>query len=180
MMAEPAFTFDGYSAVRLSAADAAELQALHERCSDYFELIEGVPTRPTAAAEDLADLPPGKVLDDKFYFGIRSGDGTLVGALDLLRDYPGPGTWGIGLLMLDPAARGTGLGARIYAAAREWVAAQGGHTILLAVLEQNTPAERFWRRLGFAETARKPFVAATGFASTAIIMTQRIAPAGPA
>ena len=175
-MVEPAFSFDGFSAVRMSSGDIPAIQELHERCGDYFLLAEGCDTRPTSAAEDLADLPPGKDLADKFLFGIRSGAGTLVGVLDLLRDYPDPGVWTIGLLMLDPAARGEGLGTRAYEAAREWVRAQGGHTTSLAVLEQNTPAERFWRRRGFAEIARTPFVAATGRTSGAIVMTQRVAP----
>ncbi|HST60478.1 MAG TPA: GNAT family N-acetyltransferase [Longimicrobium sp.] len=179
-MTEPAFLFDGYAAVRLSSADVAELQALHERCTDYFELIQGAPTEPTSAAEDLVGLPPGKELADKHYFGIHAADGALTGALELLRDWPNPGTWWLGLLMLDPPARGAGLGARIYTAAREWVRAQGGETISLAVLEQNTQAERFWRRLGFAEIERTPFVASTGLTSGAIIMRQRIAPAEPA
>lgn len=173
---DPAFTLDSFTVVRLSSADAGELQGLHERCSGYFEMIEGGPTRPSSAAEDLVDLPPGKAPADKFYFGIRAADGTLVGALDIVRDYPHPGTWILGLLMLDPAVRGAGLGARVYEAARAWVRAQGGHEISIAVLEQNTTAERFWRRRGFRETARVPYAAATGLTSTAIIMTHRTAP----
>jgi GNAT superfamily N-acetyltransferase len=174
-MTEAGFLVDGYAAVRLSAGDVAELQRLHVRCSDYFLLIEGAPTRPTSAKDDMEALPPGKEAADKLLFGIRPEDGGLVGALELVRDYPGPGRWYIGLLMLDPDARGTGLGTRIYAAAREWVRAQGGHELALAVLEQNTAAERFWRRHGFVELTRVPYVASTGFASTAIVMTQRIA-----
>jgi GNAT superfamily N-acetyltransferase len=173
---DPAFAVDSFAAVRLSSGDVGELQVLHERCSGYFEIVEGAPTRPTSAAEDLVDLPPGKAPDDKFYFGIRAADGTLVGALDIVRDYPAPGTWILGLLMLDPAVRGGGLGARVYEAARAWVRAQGGHEISIAVLEQNTAAERFWRRRGFRETARVPYAAATGFTSTAIIMTHPTAP----
>jgi GNAT superfamily N-acetyltransferase len=178
-MTDPGFALDGYAVARLSSGDVAELQALHERCSDYFEMIEGSPTRPTSAKEDMEELPPGKEASDKLLFGIRSDEGRLVGALELVRDYPGPGRWYIGLLMLDPDARGAGLGLRIYEAARAWVLAQGGHEIALAVLQQNTAAEGFWRRRGFGEIARVPFVASTGLASTAIVMTQRIAPAAP-
>jgi GNAT superfamily N-acetyltransferase len=178
-MTESGFAFGGYAAVRLSSRDVAEVQALHERCSDYFELIEGAPTRPNSAKEDMEALPPGKEAADKLLFGIRADDGRLAGALELVRDYPGPGRWYIGLLMLDPDVRGSRLGTRIYEAARGWILAQGGHEIALAVLEQNTRAERFWRRHGFMEIARVPFVAATGLASTAIVMTQHIAPATP-
>lgn len=50
---------DGYDVRRLSAADAGDLQALYERCSDYHEQHEGVPTPPDAAEEELAARPPG-------------------------------------------------------------------------------------------------------------------------
>jgi GNAT superfamily N-acetyltransferase len=164
------FQFDGYEVKRLGSSDEADLQDLHERCSDYYHLIEGGPTRPTSAREDLAELPPGKELADKFYFGIYATDRHLVGALEMARDLPFPGEWWLALLLLDPRMRGRGLGARLLEAVNQWVRRQGGSAISLAVLEQNTRAERFWREHGFIEEKRSPFTAATGLQSRAIIM----------
>jgi GNAT superfamily N-acetyltransferase len=161
---------DGYDVKRLGSSDEADLQDLHQRCTDYYELIEGGPTRPTSAREDLAELPPGKELTDKFYFGVYDSDRKLVAALELARDLPSPGEWWLALLLLDPQARGWGLGARLLHAARQWVSRQGGSAISLAVLEQNTRAERFWRKHGFVEQKRSPFTAATGLESRAIVM----------
>jgi ribosomal protein S18 acetylase RimI-like enzyme len=169
---------DGYAVVRLSSRETADLQDLHERCSDYYLLVEGVPTRPTSAEEDLADTPPGKSLSDKFMFGVYA-DRQMVGVLDLVRDHPAEREWWIGVLLLDPEARGSGLGSRLYGAAREWVRAQGGEAIHLSVLDGNPAAKRFWRRHGFQERYRKRFVAATGHASKAVVMSQRIAPPAP-
>ncbi len=174
-MSEPPFLLHGYTLLRLTSADGARLQDLYERCTDYFRLVEGAPTRKTAAEEDLAEVPPGKSIADKFLFGIHDPDGTLIGALELARDLPTEAVWWIALLMLDPAVRGRGLGSRVFQSAREWVFSCGGREIQLAVLEQNTGAERFWRDLGFQEIRRTDFTAATGLLSRAIVMSHPIA-----
>jgi GNAT superfamily N-acetyltransferase len=161
---------EGYDVERLGPGDEADLQYLHDRCSDYFQLIEGGPTRPTCASEDLAELPPGKDLADKFYLGIYDPDRKLVGALELARDLPSPGEWWLALLLLEPRVRGRGLGARVLDQAKQWVGRQGGSAISLAVLEQNARAERFWTEHGFVEVKRSAFVAATGLESRAMIM----------
>jgi ribosomal protein S18 acetylase RimI-like enzyme len=169
------FALDGFTVRRLSPADAAELQALYERCSDYHELEDGGPTRPTAGAETLAAGPPGTDPADKFSLGVYADGGAMVAFLDVIRDYPEPGEWWIGLLMLDPAARSGGLGGRICEEAARWIAAEGGRALHLDVLEQNPRAERFWRRHGFEEVRRKPFTAATGKESTVIVMRRALA-----
>ena len=81
-------------------------------------------------------------------FGL-SRDGDLIGALDLLRDYPEPDDWYLGLLLIEPRARGAGLGARVFVSLKGWVEAQGGRAIRLAVQDQNQAGARFWIRMGF-------------------------------
>lgn len=163
----------GHRVLRLSLTYAGALQLLYERCSDYHEEHEGTPTRPTAAAEELAALPPGKAPVDKFSLGIYSPDGEMIGYLDLVRDFPFVGEWQIGLLMLDPAVRGAGLGERVCRAAEGWVAEQGGRSISLGVLEHAAGAERFWRRMGFDEVARQPYASETGRKHSRIIFMRR-------
>jgi GNAT superfamily N-acetyltransferase len=124
-MTDPAFRLEGFQLRRLGADDAVEVQRLHERCTDHYELIEGGPTRPASAAEALAELPPGKTYDDKFYFGIHEPGGRLVGALEMARDLPSAGEWWLALLLLEPAARRRGLGARVLDVAKRWVGVQG-------------------------------------------------------
>lgn len=99
----------------------------------------------------------------------------MVGYLDLVRDFPSTGEWHIGLLMLDPQMRSSGLGSRIYEATAAWVASRGGHTIFLGVLEQATRAEQFWRHLGFEEVSRQSYTSETGRTkSRVIIMRHRL------
>jgi ribosomal protein S18 acetylase RimI-like enzyme len=102
-------------------------------------------------------------------------EGSSLGhALELIRDYPGPGDWFVGLLMLDPDVRSSGLGSRLHAALERALADVGGRAIYLAVLEQNAGAERFWRRQGFEERARQHYTSANGHDSRVIVMRRAL------
>ena len=146
-----------FTVLRLEASDAPRLQSLFAACPDYFHLVYGEPAGLATAEEELGGLPPGKSLEDKFFLGLLQPDDALVGVIDLVRDYPTPGTWYLGLLLLHPALRGLGHGQAIHAGIRKWVHAQGGRAIRLGVLEHNVKALAFWERLGYREVARKPF-----------------------
>jgi GNAT superfamily N-acetyltransferase len=159
-----------YRITRLDDGDAALVQDLYERCSDYHELAEGIPTRAGAAEHLLTSLPPEKTQADKHVLGIHAPQGDLVGVLDVIHDYPGRCYWCIGLLMLDPSARAAGLGTRLFRALERAIAAAGGTAIYLGVLEHNARAERFWRSLGFTELRRQPYTSASGHASRVIVM----------
>ncbi len=159
---------------RLTRDDAPALQRLCERCGDYFVMEEGAPARPDAAEHLLTNLPPGKTDADKHVIAIHAQDGEVVGVLDLIRDFPGEGEWWLGLLLLDPGARGAGLGSRILREVERAVAAAGGTVVHLGVLEHNAAGERFWRRHGFTEVRRQPYTSATGHPSRVIVMTHRL------
>jgi GNAT superfamily N-acetyltransferase len=146
----------GLTARRLDEKDTAALQALCEACADYHILLEGRPARPDEAQHQMAELPPGKTLTDKFFFGLFTPRPRLCGALDLLRDYREPGEWYLGLLLLEPEARGRGLGERVVRAAEDWVRAQGAQRMRLACAEQNEGGRRFWERQGYRVEKRFP------------------------
>jgi GNAT superfamily N-acetyltransferase len=63
----------------------------------------------------------------------------------------------LGLLAVDPARQGTGLGRRLVAAAEEYFRAAGCSAIDLRVISQRTPLPPFYRRLGYAEIGTAPF-----------------------
>jgi ribosomal protein S18 acetylase RimI-like enzyme len=146
----------GLTARRLDEKDTAALQALCEACTEFHVLIEGRPARPDEAQHLMAELPPGKTLTDKFFFGLFTPRPRLCGALDLLRGYREPDEWYLGLLLLEPAARGQGLGGRVVRAAEAWVRSQGGRLMRLAVAEQNEGGLRFWERQGYRVEKRFP------------------------
>lgn len=146
----------GLRARRLTDADAGALQALCEACADYFGLDYGQPAGPDEARSLLAELPPGKGLGDKFFFGLFTPRPRLCGALDLLRDFREPGEWYLGLLLLEPGARGRGVGETVLRAAEDWVRGQGARRMRLACAEQNTGGRRFWERCGYRVEKRFP------------------------
>ena len=121
-----------------------------ERCDDYYELVEGRPAGPRAAFEELTDGPPERVPHDLICLGILSVDSdALVGAIGALRNHRRPNQWYLGLMLLAPDLRRRRLGSASYQAFERWVVSQGGDSILLAVVEANVRAARFWQSQGF-------------------------------
>lgn len=133
----------------LEDKDVPELQGLCGACADYHLLIYDEPAGPNEARRLLTMLPPGRTLEDKFFFGLFTPRPRLCGALDLVRDVREPGEWYLGLLLLEPGARGHGLGEGILRAAEAWAREQGAWRMRLACAEQNTAGRRFWERQGY-------------------------------
>jgi RimJ/RimL family protein N-acetyltransferase len=120
-----------------------------------LEHIIGLPPGPSMAQDLARALPPDKEYDDKFLIGIFGGPQELVGVLDVIRDYPAQGEWWLGVLMLDPARRGKGLGESVCRAVEQWARDAGAHYIRLAVSAQNTRVHQFWKRVGFEDLERR-------------------------
>jgi GNAT superfamily N-acetyltransferase len=165
---------EDYLLIALTPEDGPDVQALLERSADYSELVMGLPPGPAEAQSLYAGLPEGKGCEDKLLFGVFTGERRLVGVLDAIRDYPGPGEWWVGLLLLEPGQRGRGLGERVYRVFERRAGTQGARGIRLAVLEQNTGAEPFWRHLGFEEVERKPATRLGALMSVPIVMRRPV------
>ena len=85
----------------LGEAEGPALQRLLERCADFEIFMRGAPPAAEAAQELLEACPAGHPLQKKLVFGLER-DGELIGALDLLRDYPETNDWYLGLLLFEP------------------------------------------------------------------------------
>lgn len=134
----------------------AELQRVHDASADFLQLISGLAPSIDDVEGFFRNLPPGKGYDDKFCLGIYAAERhreRMVGCADLIRGFPDPATAYIGLLLLEPAARGHGLGAAAFAAleaqARAW---PGTQSLRLGVVATTPVAQAFWTRMGFAPT----------------------------
>lgn len=132
----------------LSPADAPAVLDLYTRCVDYFVLQDGEPPVETDAADLFTDVPSTKRPEQQHVLGYRR-DGRLDAVAALLPDHPRAGDWYLGLLLLDPRLRGQGFGLDIYAGIEQWSKDRGARRMLVAVLETNVDAHRFWRSLDF-------------------------------
>jgi GNAT superfamily N-acetyltransferase len=129
--------------------DAQALQALYDRCVDFALLSDGEPAAPTAGRNEFTAVPEGWTLADKFVFGVFAAE-RLIAVIEGIRHYPEPGSYWLGLLLLDPDHRRQGLGSASYRAFESWARAEGAGEIQLTVIEDNAPALAFWSRMGFA------------------------------
>ena len=142
-----------FSTRRLGPPDLAALQALFERAADYFEIATGEAPKPDEAERAFVGGPPSKAVSDKQTIGVFNAEGALVGVLDAIPDFPSVGTCTVGLLLLDPAVRGDGLGSAVLAAFETWVARLGTRRLRTALVTHHAPGLQFLRRAGYAETA---------------------------
>jgi ribosomal protein S18 acetylase RimI-like enzyme len=156
MPTSPLFAGESFTVRQVTTTDEAGVQAFLTACDDYAVMLTGKPHDSDAAAQVFAALPPDKTAADKFVLAIEAPDRPLIGLIDAIKDYPEPGVWFLGLLLLHPDARSQGLGEKVYAAFAEWVFAQGGDIVRLGVVKQNERALAFWTKAGFQEVARQP------------------------
>ncbi len=176
MMKFPLPPLEGYTLAALSPTEEPLVKALCERCADYIELVAGLPPSPELARDLYTLLPAGKGYEDKILIGIFAGPAELVGLLDAVRDYPTQGVWFLGLLLLEPARRGQGLGEKIYRTFEGWAKTLGAQSIRLSVAQQNEKASRFWQRLGFEEIERRPPEVFGAKESIFILMSRTLPP----
>ena len=155
------FTVHDYPIRRLGWADAPAVQDLFERCNDFNQLVTGQDADPNDGGDLLINLPPNTIPEDKVVFGVcaagpQAAGTRLLGVADVIRGYPAQGIWWIGLLLLDPAARGRGAGKTFFTVVESSAAQAGAKAIRLGVVEQNRAGFGFWQSLGFVEIERRP------------------------
>lgn len=157
--------------IAASPASQAAVQALHERSADYVLRIWGLPPDPESGRDFFTRLPPGRSHDHKHCFGVFDGE-RMVGCIDLVRGWPDEATAVIGLLLLEPAARGQGVGRlafdAIEAQARAWPEIRWLRAV---VVESNDVARSFWEHLGFrANGQTRPHEAGTVKTTAVVLM----------
>ena len=155
-------------------ADRWELGALGSRCTDYLRLATGECHNPAEARRLFPGmLRPARVPAERsVILGIHAKMPStghpftrLVGVLYFLHPHPRGDTWFISLLLLEPSARGQGLGAAVHRAFERWAASRGATRFIVSVTDNNPRGGKFWReRMGYRaiEAARWKGVADPG------------------
>jgi RimJ/RimL family protein N-acetyltransferase len=152
------FRLEGVGLRSLTYRDVSSIQALYERCQDFFLVLTGETPTLEATKQLFETEPPHAPRNDALYLGLFQK--TLVGIVKLDRDYPSEGEWFISLLLLDPSYRNQGLGHAVVAGLESWLKEQGVKQLSLIVVEENRAALRFWQRKGYVvhqELAPKTF-----------------------
>jgi GNAT superfamily N-acetyltransferase len=141
--------------VELGPGDLPAIQALFQRCAAFFQLVHGAPPRADEAERWLLhENAPGKAPGDKTAFGLLDDEERLIGAVDVVRDYPEPAQFWIGTMVIEPTIRGVGMGGWFHVEVLSWIRGRGGRSVGLCVQVQNAGALRFWERAGYVETGR--------------------------
>lgn len=116
-----------------------EIQKFIELFDDFFKLCEG---EKGSAEGILSACPSSKDRNkDKFVLGIYNRD-TLIGILDIIRDYPKKAIWTIGYFLIHPNYRNQGIGSHFIKDLR-YVLKE--NKLRCIVQKQNSRALNFWK-----------------------------------
>jgi RimJ/RimL family protein N-acetyltransferase len=139
----------------LSVADLDLVIQLNETCSDFFLFQNGLPPGGNDAREVFEHVSPQSAGATKLPIGIFQSE-RLVGVLDVLRGYRTNSEWYIGFMLLAPSFRSQGFGTEIHSEFVGYARSAGARRLLIAVLEANESARRFWLRLGYRKVKDYP------------------------
>src|ERR1700722_7009316 len=145
-----------FTAEELSPANLDLVILLNDKCMDFFLLQNGQPPSEADAREVFELVPPQCPGATKLPIGIFDQFGKLVGLIDVLRGYRTASDWYIGRMLLAPAFQGQGFGTEIHNEFVSYARREGSHRFLLAILEANASARRFWLSLGYRKVKDFP------------------------
>jgi len=166
-----------YRTRRLGPPDLPALQQLFERAADYFETATGAPPAPDEAQRAFVGGPPSKAVSEKQSIGVCDDAETLVGILDAIPDFPEAQVCTIGLLLIDPALRGRGIGTTVLDAFERHMAAGGMTRLRTAVVAHHAPGLRFLERAGYREVSRLEGYEAADSRPTVVFFEKAVPPA---
>jgi len=139
---------NGYKIKYLSKENNNIVEKLCKKCSDYYILHDGILPSKEEIDEIFTALPPNKNYEDKFVLGIYKFD-ELIGIVDIIKDFPTVGEWMLGLMLIEPEARGNGLGKIVHEALVGWAKKLGAKSFRIGVIEDNYKGINFWSGLGY-------------------------------
>lgn len=162
------------------------------KATDISELTKALSSTPTfklpgpdknasfgeVASWMFSKIPSNSSPDDKFVFGIYfENDPEVVGAVDVVRNWPEKGIAFLGLLLLSEPNQGRSIGV-VALRNIEWLATAWGCNRLHIAVDSAEPRRlAFWSRQGFRELYRKQV---GGFAGDAIAMEKVLSVSGNA
>lgn len=129
--------------------DTAPILDLFHTDPEFFSL-NGPQPDAASIREDLVNLPPRCVMEQKHYLALWK-NGAPMAVLDLVEGYPRERTLFVGLFFLSPALRRQGTGREIMEAVLAAAKGAGMDSVRLACLLNNPVGHDFWRAMGFGD-----------------------------
>ncbi len=140
--------------VPVETGNLHDVHAVFRELQAFSERVDGVSIRHDAARAFMTSLPPDHDPRKKHAFVAKTG-GQSIGLLDMVADYPSPGTVFIGLLAVRESVHGVGFGKAIWRAAEDFARQHlKAEMLRLAVVEGN-PVLGFWTKMGFTPTGEE-------------------------
>ena len=134
----------------LKEADIPEVFALCQGNPLYYQFCPPAVTKESIK-RDMAALPEGKTLADKYYLGYYS-DGLLIAVMDLIAGYPHAETAFIGFFMMNQHWQGKNIGTDIITQACRYLKRVGFSEVRLGYAKGNSQSEAFWLKNHFEKT----------------------------
>ena len=137
------------------AAHAEDALDLATRAADYVTLEVGHAPDAGYVTGFFSATTPRLSEDFLQHFAIMEGT-AMSGMVCIAKGYEFPEDWWIGLLLIDPAFRGRGIGRKVLRSLRDRARRQDVAMLKLSVLQANPCGLRFWRREGFVHHRDAP------------------------
>jgi ribosomal protein S18 acetylase RimI-like enzyme len=144
--------------VQIRAARPDEYAAVGELCVSVYVGDELIPASATGYTGELADAASRAANAELLVAVDDGGDGAVLGSVTFVpygssyTEVAGPGEAEIRMLVVDPKARGHGLGEALVLACLARAKAHGAARMRLSTQESMIGAHPIYRRLGFART----------------------------
>ncbi|MDQ6434028.1 GNAT family N-acetyltransferase [Mesorhizobium sp. LHD-90] len=132
-----------------SREDAPAVREFYDRAADYVSMESGGAPDDRMVEDFFAACPPGSDLAASGKLGVFLDRDGLVAIADMAFGYPEAGDAYIGLLLIDPAHRGKGLGQALVEHLAAMARTENAGRMLVAVLDENVRGRAFWEREGF-------------------------------
>ncbi len=129
-------------------SDRTLVAAFFREASDYIAVERGPGEHPEVTQEFFTDAPPGCDPAASLRLGLFDG-ARLIALAETSFGYPEADDAFIGLMIVSPAARGTGAGPRLLNHIEAAARTRASKALCLAVLEANPRGRAFWERMGF-------------------------------
>lgn len=172
----PASPIVGLRVIELGRGDEPLLQRFFDANPLYFVAIQGEPPLADEASDEIhGEVPSSMPFTKKWVVGYLDGRAEVVALANLISDLLAPGVWHLGTFIVETARHGNGDAQVLYRSVEAWCAANGARWMRLNIVQGHERAERFWRRMSYAQTTERTGIVMGKRTNTLRVMVKPLA-----